>query len=190
MRTTVLEPSGQKFPDLVERDFTAIAPNQKYVGDIKYLPLVGGQNLYLATEIDCASRKLAGYAVADHMRVERVEDALKDAANNRGSLSDAVFHNDRGSVSTSKPFTQLCVRLKVKQSMGAVGSSADNALAESFNAALKREILGDTKVFVDAEWCRLEAFRWVTRYNTVRRHSFCGNLAPNVYEDKLYTLAA
>ncbi len=80
VRTTIPEPSGQKYPDLLKRDFTAERPNERYVGDITYLPLADGTNLYLATVIDCYSRRLAGWAIADHMRTELVEDALKAAA--------------------------------------------------------------------------------------------------------------
>ena len=98
VRTTIPEPSGQKYPDLLKRDFTAERPNERYVGDITYLPLADGTNLYLATVIDCYSRRLAGWAIADHMRTELVEDALKAAAATRGSLKGAVFHSDHGSV--------------------------------------------------------------------------------------------
>ena len=84
VRTTVPEPSHQKVPDLLKRDFTAQTTNTRYVGDITYLPLADGANLYLATVIDCCSRKLAGWAVADHMRTELVEDALKAALADRG----------------------------------------------------------------------------------------------------------
>ena len=149
VRTTVPEPSGQKVPDLLKRDFTADAPNRRYVGDITYLPIADGSNLYLATVIDCYSRRLAGWAVADHMRTELVENALKAAAANRGSLAGAVFHSDHGSVYTSKDYAKLCRTLGVTQSMGAVGTSADNALAESFNATLKREVLQDAACWSD-----------------------------------------
>ena len=98
VRTTIPEPSGQKYPDLLQRDFTAERPNRRYVGDITYLPLADGTNLYLATVIDCYSRRLAGWAIADHMRTELVEDALKAACRDRGSLAGAVFHSDHGSV--------------------------------------------------------------------------------------------
>ena len=73
------EPADHKVPDLLKRDFTAPAPNQRYVGDITYLPLSDGENLYLATVIDCYSRRIVGWAVADHMRTELVEDALPAA---------------------------------------------------------------------------------------------------------------
>ena len=185
VRTTIPEPSGQKVPDLLGRDFTAEGPNQRYVGDITYLPLADGSNLYLATVIDCYSRRLAGWAVADHMRTSLVEDALTAAAATRGGLgglAGAVFHSDHGSVYTSKDYAKLCARLGVTQSMGAVGTSADNALAESFNATLKREVLQDAACWPDELICRRQLFRWLTRYNTKRRHSWCRYQSPSTYE--------
>ncbi|KSZ55949.1 integrase [Rhodococcus pyridinivorans KG-16] len=180
--TTVPEPADQKVPDLLERDFTADAPNRIYVGDITYLPLEGRDNLYLATVIDCYSRKLAGWAIADHMRTDLVADALHAAAQERNELAGAVFHSDHGSQYTSKEFAALCARFGVIQSMGMVGTSADNSLAESFNAALKREVLQDANTWPDEATCRRQVFRWVTRYNTRRRHSWCGHRSPNTYE--------
>lgn len=185
VRTTIPEPSHQKVPDLLKRDFTAETINTKYVGDITYLPLADGSNLYLATVIDCCSRKLAGWAVANHMRTELVEDALKAAVADRGSLRGAVFHADHGSVYTSKDYAKLCGQLGVIQSLGAVGTSADNALAESFNAALKRETLAGAATYGDAASCRREVFRWAVRYNTRRRHSYLGQVSPNAYENTL-----
>lgn len=182
VRTTIPEPSGQKVPDLLKRDFTAVAPNRRYVGDITYLPLADGSNLYLATVIDCHSRRLAGWAVADHMRTSLVEDALKAAATTRGTLAGAIFHSDHGSVYTSKDYAALCARLGVTQSMGAVGTSADNALAESFNATLKREVLQDAACWADGLACRRQLFKWLTRYNTKRRHSWCRYQSPIAYE--------
>jgi len=187
VRTTIPEPSGQKYPDLLNRDFTAQAPNQRYVGDITYLPLADGTNLYLATVIDCYSRRLAGWAIADHMRTELVEDALSAAAGTRGSLKGAIFHSDHGSVYCSKDYAKLCKRLGVTQSMGAVGSSADNALAESFNATMKREVLQDAACWRDELTCRRQVFRWLVRYNTRRRHSWCGYLSPSTYESSYAT---
>ena len=170
-------------PDLLKRDFTAPAPNRRYVGDITYLPLADGSNLYLATVIDCYSRRLTGWAIADHMRTELVTDALLAAAATRGNLTGAIFHSDHGSVYTSKDYARLCADLGVTQSMGAVGSSADNALAESFNAALKREVLQDAACWPDELACHRQVFRWLTRYNTRRRHTWCGYQSPNVYEN-------
>ncbi|WP_094078859.1 IS3 family transposase [Janibacter indicus] len=182
VRTTIPEPSGQKYPDLLNRDFTAPAPNRRYVGDITYLPLADGTNLYLTTVIDCYSRRLAGWAIADHMRTELVEDALNAAAATRGSLKGAIFHSDHGSVYCSKAYAKLCKKLGIAQSMGAVGSSADNALAESFNATMKREVLQDAACWSDDLTCRRQVFRWLVRYNTRRRHTWCGYLSPSTYE--------
>lgn len=184
VRTTVPEPADQRVPDLINRDFTASAPNQRYVGDITYLPIGDGSNLYLATVIDCFSRRLAGWAIAEHMRTDLITDALSAARHSRGSLAGAIFHSDHGAQYTSKAFAALCDQLGVTQSMGAVGTSADNALAESFNATLKRETLRGGHSWPDAATCRREVFRWATRYNTRRRHSWCGQQAPSVYEQQ------
>ena len=182
VKTTVPDPANQKVPDLLSRDFTAAQPNSKYVGDITYLPLATGSNLYLATVIDCCSRRVAGWAIGDHMRTDLVADALLAAEALRGGLEGAVFHADHGSQYTSKDFATLCKELGVIQSMGAVGTSADNALAESFNATLKREVLQDRSCWPDEADCRREVFRWLIRYNTKRRHSRCRYSSPADYE--------
>ena len=171
-------------PDLIRRDFTAPAPNQRYVGDITYLPVGDGQFLYLATVLDLCSRRLAGWSIADHMRTELVTDALRAAAATRGSLDGAIFHTDHGAQYTSAEFAEVCAELGVTQSMGAVGTSADNAAAESFNATLKRETLQGAKRWSAAREARLAVFRWVTRYNTRRRHSPLGHLSPIDYEQR------
>ncbi|MFI5690127.1 IS3 family transposase [Streptomyces sp. NPDC051636] len=186
--TTVPEPSATPVPDLFRRDFTASAPNTKYVGDITYLPVGDGEFLYLATVIDCFSRRLVGWSIADHMRTSLVADALRAAAATRGSLAGAVFHSDHGAQYTSRQFAGICAELGVRQSMGTVGTSADNALAESFNAALKRETLHGARRFAGARACRLAVFRWTTRYNTRRRHSANGQQAPIAYEQQSATL--
>ena len=173
------------FTDLVQRVFSATRPNALYVGDITYLPLADGTNMYLATVIDCFSRKLAGFAISDHMRTDLVLKALDHARRERGSLSGAVFHSDHGSVYTSGLFTTRCQELGVTQSMGAVGTSADNALAESFNATMKREVLQDRKSFANQKECRREVFSWCVRYNTKRLHSYCGLVSPNAFESQV-----
>ncbi len=182
VRTTVPEPADQLVPDLLERDYTADAPNRVYVGDITYLPCGNGQNLYLATVIDCFSRRLVGWSIADHMRAELVADALTAAAAVRGSLAGAIFHGDHGAQYTSRAYADLCTRLGVTRSMGAVGSSADNALAESFNATLKRETLAGASGWDSPATARRAVFAWIIRYNTRRRHSTCGQVSPITYE--------
>jgi len=158
-RTTIPEPNAAKAPELIGRDFTAPAPNQRYVGDITYLPVGERGFLYLATVIDLHSRRLAGWAIADHMRTELVLDALHAAQRTRGSLDGAIFHADHGAQYTSKAFAAACATAGVRQSMSAVGSSADNALAESFNASLKRQTLQGRRAFTDEREARLATFR-------------------------------
>ena len=130
VRTTIPDPAEQTVPDLLKRDFTAEEPNRRYVGDITYLPIADGTNLYLATVIDCCSRKLAGWAVADHLRTELVGDALKVALAERGTLRGAIFHADHGAQYTSNDYAKLCARLGVTLSLGSVGTSADNAMRQ------------------------------------------------------------
>lgn len=183
VRTTVPAPSGQKVPDLIKRDFGTGTPNQRYAGDITYLPVGDGQFLYLATVLDLGSRRLVGWSIADHMRTELVTDALEAAARTRGHTMDgAIFHSDHGAQYTSADFAAACARLDVTQSMGSVGTSADNAAAEAFNATLKRETLHGARRYTSARHARLTVFRWITRYNTRRRHSTIGQISPITYE--------
>jgi transposase InsO family protein len=93
-RTTVPDPTAAKAPDLIDRDFTAPAPNRRYVGDITYLPIGERGFLYLATVLDLHSRRLVGYAIAEHMRTDLVLDALAAAERTRGSLAGAILHTD------------------------------------------------------------------------------------------------
>jgi transposase InsO family protein len=181
--TTIADPAASKAPDLIGRDFTAPAVNQRYVGDITYLPVGDHGFLYLATVIDLHSRLLADWAIADHMRTELVLDALHAAERTRGSLDGAIFHSDHGAQYTSKVFAAACATAGVQQSMSAVGSSADNALAEAFNASFKRETLQGRPAFTDERDARLASFRWLHRYNTTRRHSALGQQSPISYEN-------
>src|SRR6202008_4589640 len=98
---------------------------------ITYCSVGGGKFCYLATVIDLCSRRLAGWAIADHMRAELVVDALAAAIRTRGSLTGAVMHTDHVAQYTSRAFADACARAGIRQSMSAVGSSADNAAAES-----------------------------------------------------------
>ncbi|MFE1293094.1 IS3 family transposase [Streptomyces sp. NPDC058751] len=185
-RTTVADPAAAKAPDLIGRDFTAGKPNTKYVGDITYLPIDGGKFCYLATVIDLASRRLAGWAIADHMRADLVTDALAAAVRTRGSLAGSIMHTDHGAQYTSKAFAEACRSAGVRRSMSAVGSSADNALAESFNATFKRETLQGRKSWTTESEARLDAFRWLHRYNTRRRHSRLGQRSPIAFENAFH----
>jgi transposase InsO family protein len=191
VRTTVPEPDATPVPDLLKRDFTAPAPGLAYVGDITYLPVADGAFLYLATVLDLGSRRLAGWSIADHMRTDLVTDALEAAARTRGGrLVGAIFHSDNGAQYCSEEFERVCRRLGVTRSRGAIGTSADNAAAESFNASLKRETLQGAGHWPDARTARLAVFGWITRYNTSRRHSALGHLSPINYEKTTGSLTA
>ena len=187
VKTTIPDQSGRSLPDLIGRDFSVGEPGRRYVGDITYLPIADGTNLYLATCIDLGSRKLAGWQVADHMRVGLVEDALRAAHRDRVSLAGAIFHSDHGSVYVSRAFPALCEQLGVTQSMGAVGTSADNSLAESFDAALKRELLEGCPAFPDLVTAARAVFGWASRYNTRRRHCAIGQITLDSYENTYAT---
>lgn len=182
VRTTIPEPSATPVPDLLQRDFTAATPNTRYVGDVTYLPVGDGQFLYLATVLGLCSKRLVGWSIAAHMRTELVTDALKAAAAIRGGrLDGAVFHSDNGAQYVARDFAQVCEELGVVRSRSAVGTSADNAAAESFNASLKRETLQGRRSWSGAREARHAVFRWVTRYNTRRRHSSIGQISPIAY---------
>nr|WP_157597140.1 IS3 family transposase [Streptacidiphilus rugosus] len=187
VRTTVPDPAATLVPDLFQRNFNAPEPGRKYMGDITYLPLAGGEFLYLATVLDCFSRRVVGWSIADHMRTDLVADALRMAAATRGSLDGSVFHSDHGAQYGSRAFADLCSELGVTRSMGSVGSSADNAACESFHASLKRETLQGARDYGDPATCRRTVFAWLTRYNTRRRHSANGQLSPNEYEQRQHT---
>jgi transposase InsO family protein len=116
---------------------------------------------------------------------ELVIDALHAAQSVRGSLAGAVFRTDHGAQYTSRAFAQACQAAGVVQSMGAVGSSADNAAAESLIAAFKRETLQGARNWATATQARLAAFGWLHRYNTRRRHSYLGQRSPIAYETSL-----
>jgi transposase InsO family protein len=184
-RTTLGDPAAVKASDLLGRDFTARRPNTRYVGDITYLPIADGTFCYLATVMDLCSRRLVGWAIADHMRTELVLDALHAAERTRGSLAGAVFHSDHGAQYSARAFADACHEAGVTRSMGAVGSSADNAAAESLNASFKRETLQGAQNWPSEREARLAVFGWLHRYNTRRRHSHLGQMSPIDYENSL-----
>lgn len=132
----------------------------------------------MATVIDCRSRRLVGWSIAEHMRTALVEDALKAAALVRGSRNGAVFHADHRSQYTSKDFAGLCEQLGVTRWIGAIGSSVGRSTPLS-NA---RHYRGATR-WGSPRAARLVVFRWITRYNTKQRHSHGNYLSPTSYEN-------
>jgi putative transposase len=128
--STTQQGAAGPIPDLVHRDFTAAAPGEKMVGDITYIHTWEGW-LYLATVIDCATRKVVGWAMADNYRTPLITAAIEMAARNLGLPVGAVFHSDRGSNYTSAEFAAVLDGLGICQSVGRTGICFDNALAES-----------------------------------------------------------
>jgi putative transposase len=185
-RPTTTQPGDTgTVPDLVGRDFTADRPGTKLVGDITYVPTWQGW-LYLATVIDCHTRACIGYAMAEHLRAGLVIDALSMAARTYALAEDAIFHSDRGTQYTSEAFAKAAEMLGIRRSVGRTGVCFDNALAESFNAALKVERVNRT-VYPTREHARKDVTRYIEfRYNTQRLHSGLGYKTPQeVYNEYL-----
>jgi transposase InsO family protein len=163
--------------DLVARDFTAGAPGTKLVGDITYIPTWQGW-LYLATVIDCHSKAVVGWSMADHMKASLVTDAITMAAGNIELQSGCVFHSDRGAQYTSAEYRTKLQELEVAPSVGRTGVCWDNALAESFFAALKNELIHRT-VFPTRDRARSAIARYIeVFYNRQRLHSGLGYQTP------------
>jgi putative transposase len=177
------------FPDLLQRDFTAAGPNQRWVGDITEIPTGAdgkGTKLYLATVIDLYSRRLLGAATGLHPDAALACDAIRMAVATRGgadAVQGVIFHTDRGSTYTAHDFTRLCRRLGIRQSMGRVGSCFDNAAAEAFFSSLEWEVLS-RNVFRDTVQARAVVVEWCYGfYNHQRRHTAVGNMAPITFEN-------
>jgi transposase InsO family protein len=165
-------------PDLVKRDFTAERPGVKFVGDITYIHTWQGF-IYLATVIDCYSKKVIGWSIADHMRAELVEGALINAAETTVIEAGAIFHSNRGSVYNSAHYRSLVTRLGMRSSMGKTGVCWDNALAESFFSALKNERVHRT-VYATKSQAKRDVIAYIEGfYNSRRRHSALGYRRPN-----------
>jgi putative transposase len=185
-RTTVPDPHAATRPDLVLRNFEPdpVGLDARWCGDITYIPTEEGW-LYLATVIDIASRRVVGWATADHLRTELVVDALRAACRSRRPDGPVIFHSDRGCQYTSREFAELAGEFGVRLSVGRTGQCWDNALAESFFATLKRELIGD-RPWPSRAAVRTAIFEWIESwYNTRRLHSSLGYRSPAEYETVL-----
>ena len=173
--------------DLLARDFTADRPRYKLVGDITYVWTWEGW-LYLATVIDCFSRQVIGWSMAEHMRAELVVDALDMAAGNGPLDKEAIFHSDRGSQYSSARFRAALDEHGVRPSMGRTGVCWDNALAESFFGALKTECV-HRLTFPTRRHARTAIASYIeTFYNRQRIHSRLGYRTPQQVETEHYSL--
>ena len=181
VRTTIPDVSAPPLPDRLQRDFAAGDPGERACGDITYVPTDEGW-LYLADVCDIGSRRVTGFAMADHMRTELVASALEMAVASRGGqVTGMLFHHDRGAQYLSREIRQLCKRHGIAQSTGRTGSSMDNAVAESFWATLKRELVSRYR-FASRADARRAIIAWINHYNAVRLHSSLGNVPPIEWE--------
>jgi putative transposase len=179
--TTRQNPEAVAAPDLVQRDFTAAAPDQLWVADLTYVATGEGW-LYLATVLDAWSRRIVGWAMGDTLRTDLVVEALNMAVWNRRPAAGVVHHSDRGAQYTSLTFSRRCQEAGVAPSMGSVGDAYDNALAEAFFATLEVELLM-RHTFATRKAARLALFDYIEGfYNSHRRHSTLGYLAPAEFE--------
>ena len=184
-RRSLTEQDGQAgpIPDLVNRDFTADKPGAKMVGDITYIWTWEGW-LYLATVIDCATRKIVGWAMGDNYKTPLIIDAIHMAARNLDLPEVAIFHSDRGSNYTSARFAGELKNLGISQSVGRTGICYDNALAESVNGTLKVELVHRT-AYPDRKKAQEDIARWIElRYNRTRLHSGLGYRTPQEVMDE------
>lgn len=178
--TTVRDRTQRPAPDLVERNFSAPAPNRLWVADITYIP-TGAGFLYLAVVLDSFSRRIVGWAMETHLRTELVRQALNLALWQRRPAA-VIHHSDHGSQYTSIAFGQRCRAAGVRPSMGSVGDCFDNAMCESFFATLECELL-DRRRFTTPSEARMAVFDFIEGwYNPHRRHSALDYLSPINYE--------
>jgi len=181
-KTTVADPAAEAARDLIQRHFGPCAEmDRRYVGDITYIATWEGW-AYLATVIDLASRRVVGWALADHMRTELVEDALIMAFANRAPQRGVIFHSDRGCQYTGRDFADLAHHHGVVLSVGRKGECWDNAVAESFFATIKRELI-DTRAWPTRAGARRAVVEYIGWYNGTRLHSSLGYQSPADYEN-------
>lgn len=184
--TTTIAGDASNTPDLLKRDFTAPEPAAKLVGDITYVKTWEGW-LYLATVLDCCTKKVVGYAMADHLRTSLVTDALAMAHRN-GHIRPGItlMHTDRGTQYTSDEYAKFTADIGIIRSVGRTGICYDNAWAESFNGTLKNELVYRT-AYPTRKHAQVDIARWIElRYNTRRRHSALGYRTPDQAEKDWY----
>ena len=181
-RTTRRDPRAAPAPDLLRRAFVATQPNRVWLADITYLPTQEGF-LYLAFILDVYSRKIVGWSMDSHMRTELVVDALQMAVWRRKPSAGLVHHSDRGAQYTAISLGKRLEEVGIVPSMGRTGTALDNAMAESFVATLKSELVHRRR-FPDREVARSAVFEYLEGfYNRRRLHSALSYRSPADYEE-------
>ncbi len=166
----------------------ASGPNQLWVADITHVPTTAGF-LTLAVVLDVWSRKMVGWSMANHLRAELVLDAMETAVGQRRP-TDVIHHSDQGSQYTSLAFGKRCGEAGVRPSMGSVGDTYDNAMAESFFSTLEAELPSRRRFTPQAE-ARMACFSTIDGwYNPVRLHSGLGYRSPVTCEADMQDAAA
>ena len=192
IRTTKSDPSAPRPADLVERNFTATRPNDLWVTDLTYVPTWSGF-AYACFIVDAYSRMIVGWRVASHMRTDMVLDALEMARWSRGTQLEGLrCHSDAGSQFTSVRYGERLAELGAVPSIGSVGDSFDNALAESVNSLYKTELIygPDQGPWKSVEDVELATLSWVHWHNTTRLHSHCDDVPPAEFETAFYAAPA
>jgi len=169
-------------PNLINKDFTANEPCQKWVGDISYIATEEGW-LYLAAIIDLFSRKVVGWALGDRMTKQLVINAMNQAISLEKSSEGLIFHSDRGSQYASYDYQDLLEEHGIRQSMSAKGDCYDNACTESFFATIKKELIR-RKRFKTRSWARLAVIDHILWYNSERIHSYLDDMSPMEFEQQ------
>jgi transposase InsO family protein len=178
--TTRRQPNARPAPDLVQRHFSADAPNRLWVADATYVP-TGEGFLYLAVVLDVFSRRIVGWSMSSHLYTELMLRAL-DMALAQRRPNGVIHHSDQGCQYTSIAFGRRCREAGVRPSMGSVGDCFDNAMCESFFATLECELLARSH-FATHEQARREIFHFLEAwYNPLRLHSGLGYRSPIIYE--------
>ncbi len=175
--------SADPVPDLLRRDFTAEAPDQKWVGDFKQIPTDQGP-VFLATVEDLYSRRMLGFATSERDPTAGLAAAALNmaAATRGGSVAGVIFHTDKGAQYSSGDFAEACRRLGVNQSMGRVGCALDNAAAESFFSTLQHELISRRR-WQTRDHARRDIAAWIdTWYNPLRLHSANNMTSPLDHE--------
>ena len=180
----------KEYPNLLEQNFFADKPGEKWVGDITYIYTVETGWTYLAIVMDLFDLKVVGWSYGLNMTEDLVIEAFKNAKFNRGLNKDGIFHSDRGSQYTSNAFEEMLKESKIKHSYSKKGYPYDNASMESFNAILKKEEVNVNtyKTFEEAKWAIFEFIEsW---YNNKRIHGTLGYVTPNQkYDEYIKSLA-
>ena len=185
-RTTIADPANPVPPDLLKRDFTAPAPNTRWVADFTEIATWAGV-VYGAFIIDCYSRFIVGWRLADHMRTDLPLDALEMALSQRQvHKGETIHHSDHGSQYLSIRYTATLAAAGVNCSAGTVGDSYDNALAETVNGLYKTELVRRHGPWRSLEHLELATLEWIDWYNNRRIHGWCGDVPPAEYEAMYY----